>query len=200
MYDFIQGTLKASHPTHIVLENNGIGYHIYTPMSLFHTMPALEESLTLYTHFVVREDSMRLFGFLTEAERYLFIMLSDVSGIGPKTALSIIGHMNVEKLGQAVNNADVKALSSIPGIGKKTAERLVLELKDKLSSFASFGLPSLSELEAPISGVEQDAQNALISLGYKKGAAEATIKKIMKEHQTKELSLSEILKCALQAK
>ena len=137
MYDFIQGTLKASHPTHIVLENNGIGYHIYTPISLFHTMPDLEESLTLYTHFVVREDSMRLFGFLTEAERHLFIMLSDVSGIGPKTALSIIGHMNIDKLGQAVNHADIKALSSIPGIGKITAERLVLEMKDKLGSFAS---------------------------------------------------------------
>ncbi len=201
MYDFITGKLKACHPTHSILENNNIGYLLYTPISLFHTMPPLEKNLTLYTHFVVREDSMRLFGFITESERQLFIMLSDVSGIGPKTALSIIGHMNLEKLSAAMSSSDIKALSSIPGIGKKTAERLLLEMKDKLGRLGPIGTTSTStnSMEIP-TGLEHDAQNALMGLGYKRGAAETTIKKIMAKNETKDLSLSDILKLALQNK
>ncbi|PCI77376.1 Holliday junction branch migration protein RuvA [Candidatus Aerophobetes bacterium] len=196
MYDFIQGTLKACHPNHVTLENGGIGYLILTPISLFQSMPKIETKLLLYTHLVVREDSMRLFGFETPAEKQLFISLSDVSGIGPKTALSIIGHKTPSELGAAIATSDIASLSSIPGIGKKTAERLFLEMKDKLPKMLLN--EDLSSCVREISTLEQDAQHALMGLGYKKGAAEKAIAKILSGKKDENLSLSDVLKLALQ--
>lgn len=196
MYDFIKGTIAACHPDHVTLENSGIGYRIFTPLSLFEKMPKLGTELTLYTQLVVREDSMRLFGFESEKEKQLFITLSDISGIGPKTALSIIGHFSPDQLASHVASANVKAISSVPGIGKKTAERLLVEMKDKLPK----GVRLEAEMpHAPISALEEDASRALMSLGYKKNAAESAIKKIL-QNAKKEPTLSEVLKQALQSK
>lgn len=165
MFDFIRGTLHAHTPTHVVLENHGIGYHILTPIGL--QLPKVGEITTLHTTLIVREDSQTLYGFASPAQRTLFLQVTNVSGIGPKTALALIGHLPESELFGAITNGNTALISRVPGIGKKTAERLILEMRGKVKSNHS-----------PIAS---DALAALVNLGYKAPAAEKAINSALKK-------------------
>lgn len=176
MYLYLKGTLTASSPHCITLDIHGIGYGIFIPSHVYQALPQIGSSLLLYTTFVLREFSQTLYGFLSPQERDLFEIVMQVSGIGPKTALSLIGHLSGEELKRAVLDEEIALLCKVPGIGRKTAERLALELKDKLSQ-----RPDLFPKEAPSFANPdykkmQDATNALVHLGYSPTLAQKAVK------------------------
>ena len=156
----LTGILLAKQPPQVLLDVNGIGYEIDVPMSTFYNLPAAGQSASFYTHLVVREDAHLLYGFGSEDERHVFRRLIKVSGIGPKVALTILSGLSVGELAQAIAAQDAARLVKIPGIGKKTAERLVLELRDKLAQSAVS--VSSGQRADPLG----DALNALLALGY----------------------------------
>ena len=160
MISRITGVLLAKQPPQVLLDVNGIAYEIDVPMSTFYNLPAQGQSATLHTHLVVREDAHLLYGFGSEDERHLFRRLIKVNGVGPKVALTILSGMSVSELAQAIAAQDAARLVKIPGIGKKTAERLVLELRDKLGQAGSN--VTTGERADPLG----DALNALLALGY----------------------------------
>ena len=162
MYAYLKGTLKEIHPDHAVIDVGGIGFFLFVPISLYTKMPAIEKEILLHTSFVVREDSSRLFGFETRADKSLFEKLIANSGLGPKTALAIIGQNDQIPLEEVIGRKDAAALTKIPGIGKKTAERILIELDGKL-------LPPSKR--ATFSSDSSDAVSALISLGFKEKEA-----------------------------
>ena len=156
----IQGKILEKIPPHILVDCNGVGYEIEVPMTTFYDLPEVGCEVVLLTHFLVREDAQLLFGFATDQERIIFRKLLKVNGIGAKASLSILGGMTVNELTHSIQTKDVNSLTKIPGVGKKTAERLILELKDKFSDteFTSSKNQGSSELS--------DIQNALLALGY----------------------------------
>ncbi|MFO1268451.1 MAG: Holliday junction branch migration protein RuvA [Rubrivivax sp.] len=166
----LAGTLAAKAPPQVLLDVNGVGYEVDVPMSTFYNLPALGEPVVLLTQFVVREDAQLLFGFLTAGERSTFRELTRISGVGPRTALAILSGLSVQELAQAVALQDGARLVKVPGIGKKTAERLLLELKGRLAPEVS---PSSS---APISDAQADIQQALLALGYNDREAQTALK------------------------
>ncbi|MBI3935474.1 MAG: Holliday junction branch migration protein RuvA, partial [Betaproteobacteria bacterium] len=156
----ITGLLLAKHPPQVLLNVHGVGYEIDVPLSTFYQLPAAGAEVTLHTHLVVREDAHQLFGFATEQERHVFRQLLRISGIGARTALAVLSGLSVADLHHAVSERDAGALTRIPGIGKKTAERLLLELRDKFE---------VEALVAPAAGKKAEANdiaNALLALGY----------------------------------
>ncbi len=155
----IVGNLVARHPPQILVEVHGVGYEIDVPMSTFYNLPATGSTVTLHTHLVVREDAHQLYGFATEAERQVFRQLIRISGVGARTALSVLSGLSVADLQQAVSEQDGGRLTRIPGIGKKTAERLLLELRDKLDV-------AQVKATAGAGGERGDVANALLALGY----------------------------------
>ena len=166
----ITGTLAEKSPPHLLVDVNGVGYEVDVPMSSFYNLPAVGERVTLLTHFVVREDAQVLFGFLTHDERATFRLLVKISGVGPRTALAILSGLSVVELAQAVTLQESARLVKVPGIGKKTAERLLLELKGKLGD----------ALSVPANAAGGDAQSdilqALLALGYNDREAAAALK------------------------
>jgi len=156
----IHGKLAEKHPPQIVVDVQGIGYEIDVPMSTFYQLPATGAEVSLYTHMVVREDAHQLYGFATEGERHVFRRLLKISGVGARTALSVLSGLSVSDLRDAVAAQDAGRLTKIPGIGKKTAERLLLELRDKLD--AAFVVSTAAKGD----GHDGDVTNALLSLGY----------------------------------
>jgi len=165
----IQGTIVEKEFPQLIVSCNGVGYEIAVPMSTFYPLPRTGEEVTLLTHLVVREDAHLLFGFLTVAERAAFRQLLKISGVGPKVALSVLSGLSVDDLSEAVSGGDASRLTKIPGIGKKTAERLVLELRDKV--------PKMSlavRVEGRAAG--SDVVNALLALGYNDREAQAAVK------------------------
>ena len=166
----LTGTLAEKSPPQLLIDVNGVGYEVDVPMSSFYNLPSLGERVTLLTHFIVREDAQVLFGFLSHDERATFRLLVKISGVGPRTALSILSGLAVSELAQAVTLQESGRLVKVPGIGKKTAERLLLELKGKLGP----------DLALPGAAVQTDAQSdivqALIALGYNEKEAAAAIK------------------------
>ena len=169
----IQGVLVEKHFPHVIVSCNGVGYEIDVPMSTFYPLPRSGEEVTLLTHLVVREDAHLLFGFLTAGERASFRQLLKISGVGPRVALSVLSGMSVEDLSAAVAAQDTGRLTRVPGIGKKTAERLVLELRDKLPQGMVAARP-----EASGSGAGSDVVNALLGLGYNEREAAAAVKQL----------------------
>ena len=168
----LSGTLAEKNPPQIVLDVNGVGYEIDVPMSTFYNLPASGEKATLLTHFAVREDGHYLYGFLTEAERFSFRQLLKVSGIGARTALSVLSGLSVGDLAQAVARQEIGRLVKSPGIGKKTAERLLLELRGKLAdALPSTALPAVEDYQ-------HDILNALLALGYNDREASAVMKQL----------------------
>jgi len=157
----ITGLLLEKHPPLVLVDVNGIGYEIDVPMSTFCKLPDIGKQITLHTHFWVREDMHLLFGFMTEQERVLFRQLTKISGIGARTGLAILSGLSVADLHQAVLSQDGARLTKIPGIGKKTAERLLLELRDKINP-----LSATSEVGVTASAIDQDILSALLALGY----------------------------------
>lgn len=167
----IAGWLLEKNPPMILVDVHGVGYEIAVPMSTFYNLPEVGAETVLLTHFIVREDAQLLYGFLTAAERSAFRELIKVSGIGPRTALSVLSGLSVEALTQALTAQDSAMLTRIPGIGKKTAERLVLELKGKLG--ADFG-----GALTPAAGSKADIVSALVALGYSEREAAAAARKL----------------------
>jgi len=168
------GKLIYKSPEHSIVDVNGIGYKIFTPLSTYYVLPKTGESVTLHIHTRVREDELKLFGFLTEEEQTIFEKLITINKVGPKLALGILSGMSPENLLTAIMNNDAARLSSIPGVGKKTAERLTLEMKDKLSDL-TFEMAHQQDTEVP-EGPYEDALSALVNLGYKKPQAEKSLK------------------------
>jgi holliday junction DNA helicase RuvA len=182
MFAFIKGTLIESTPTSVIIETGGIGYRIYIPADLHGRLPQAGCALLLHTSFIVRELSQTLYGFLSTQERDLFEALMGVTGIGPKLALSIIGHISLGDLQQAVLRSDIPTLSKIPGIGKKTAERLMIEMRDKLKDIAPVNADDATTI--PLDAKSQqisDVMSALINLGYSQQTAQKALKKTFKE-------------------
>lgn len=182
MYAFIKGELVHTSPLSIVVEAAGIGYQIYIPANVFAKLPQLGSTVLLHTSFVVRELSQTLYGFLSVHERDMFEVLMSVTGIGPKLALSINGHLSLTDLQRAISSADIPTICRVPGIGKKTAERLIIELRDKLQDICPH---DPSDLSIPISDPKahkiRDAMNALVNLGYNQMTAQKAIKKTIHE-------------------
>lgn len=174
MISRLNGRLVEKAPPQIVIDVNGVGYEVDVSMQTFYLLPPLNESVQLYTQLVVREDAHLLFGFSTAAERATFRQLVKVSGIGAKTALGILSAMSADELAQAVAQEDVKKLSSAPGIGKKTAERMVLELRGKLVPESTAGLPA----STAAAGETDDIVSTLLALGYNEREAKAAVKDI----------------------
>ncbi len=166
----LTGTLARKSPPQLLLDVRGVGYEVDVPMSTFFNLPALGETLTLLTHFVVREDAQLLYGFLTEAERATFRELVKISGVGPRTALSTLSGLSVGELAAAVSHQDSARLVKVPGIGKKTAERLLLELKGKLGP--DLAVPTAARLD----DAQNDIAQALQALGYSDREAQAAVK------------------------
>ena len=167
MITFLKGTLTDALPTQVVIDVNGIGYEVLIPLSSFEKLPELGQAVTLKTQLVVREDSQTLYGFATNDERELFRMIQGVSGIGPRLALNVLSGMDVVSFKGAIGTGDVKRLSSINGIGKKTAERMVLELKDKLGLVSGGAAAPLGQALAAHDKPIADAAAALEALGTK---------------------------------
>lgn len=183
MYAFLKGHLVSVHPSYIVVEVQGLGYILHISCRDIGQLPAVGSPLLLFTVFVVRELSQSLYGFLKEQEKEIFELLLNISGVGPKLALSLIGHLSLEQLQQAVNGPDLTTLCKVPGVGKKTAERLVVELKDKLNSFGPFD-PSRLAISLPESSTSkqiQDAMSALINLGYNQNLAQKAVKQTLQD-------------------
>ncbi|TMH34011.1 MAG: Holliday junction branch migration protein RuvA [Betaproteobacteria bacterium] len=169
----LSGTLAEKNPPQILLDVHGIAYEVNVPMSTFYNLPAVGEPVTLFTHLVVREDAHLLFGFGSESERGAFRQLIKISGIGARTALSVLSGLSVAELAQAVASQEWGRLTRIPGIGKKTAERLLLELKDKLGADVTTGVGV--HRPPPVSA---DVLNALVSLGYSDKEATHAVKEL----------------------
>jgi Holliday junction DNA helicase RuvA len=184
----IQGTLIANTPPRLIVDCHGVGYEIDVPMSTLYQMPAIGQQVTLLTHFVVREDAQQLFGFATDSEREAFRSLIKISGIGARTALSLLSGMSVEDLAQAVTLQESGRLTKVPGIGKKTAERLLLELKGKIGA----DIGSTSQSHQADSQIE--ILQALTSLGYSDKEAQLAIKQV-----TPGSSVSDGIRLALKA-
>ncbi|MDB5871863.1 MAG: ruvA [Ramlibacter sp.] len=184
----LTGTLGDKNPPQVLVDCNGVGYEVDVPMSTFYNLPGLGEKVTLLTHLVVREDAQLLYGFGSAGEREAFRLLIKISGVGPRTALSVLSGMSVADIAQAVTAQDAGRLVKVPGIGKKTAERLLLELKGK------FG----ADLGAGATGAGGDAQadilQALVALGYSDKEAAASLKVLPKD-----VGVSEGIKLALKA-
>ena len=165
----LSGLLAEKNPPQLLVDVNGVGYEVDVPMSTFYNLPALGERVTLLTHFVVREDAQLLFGFLTPEERATFRQLVKISGVGPRMALSILSGLSVAELAQAITLQESGRLVKVPGIGKKTAERLLLELKGKLGD-------ALAAPASVASGAQADILQALVALGYSDREAAAACK------------------------
>ena len=168
MITFLQGKLVEALPTQVVVDVNGVGYELEAPMSTFLQLPPIGQDVRLLTHLVVREDAHTLYGFMSAAERDLFrLLINSVSGIGPKTALNILSGMNAVAFRGAVANGDVKSLSQISGVGKKTAERIVVELRDKIGAAGAWEAASAKHSLSPEDQKANDAVLALMALGFK---------------------------------
>lgn len=178
----LSGKLIHKTPEFSIIDVGGVGYRVFTPFSTFYELPDIENQVTLHTYTNVREDALQLFGFLTTDEKEIFQLLISVSGIGPKLAVNILSGITPEELKGALLNGNLVRLTAIPGIGKKTAERMVLELKDKVLKLQK-EKPGVQAKPALTSDeVLEDAISALVNLGYKRPQAEGALEKVRKEN------------------
>lgn len=195
MFEYISGILVDASPHKITLDVGGIGYCIFVSIMTFEKLPQIGTKLKIYTSAIYREDSQKLYGFLTIEERNFFETLNEISGIGPRLSTAILGHMTLNDLHMAVEHENTKAICQIPGIGKKMAERLVIELRDK------FGKIDKQSISSPKTGgsAVADAISALINLGYNPIDAQKAVKKVLPV-DGEEPSLSSLISLALKSK
>jgi len=194
----LRGEIVAKRPPHLLVDVSGVGYELEAPMSTFYDLPAVGAAVVLHTHLVIREDAHVLYAFAREAERALFRSLLRVSGVGPKMALAILSGMNADEFARCVQRDDTAALSRLPGIGKKTAERLIIEMRDRLArlddeAFAVAVRPQATGAGAP--SALEDAVSALIALGYKAPEASRMVRAVAAEG----LASEELIRAALKA-
>ena len=197
MIGFLRGRLTAKHPPQLVIDVGGVGYEVEAPMSTFYSLPATGTEVSLFTHLVVREDAHILFGFGTERERRLFRELLKVSNVGPKLALALLSGMSVDSFLLCIESQDADSLVRSPGVGRKTAERLLIEMKDRLKAFGEIAAlataGSAANASSPVAQAE--AYSALVALGYKPPEVVRLLKAVDQSVQTTE----EIIRSALQA-
>lgn len=193
----LRGTLAEKQPPHLILDVNGVGYELEVPMTTLYRLPPLGEPVTLHTHLVVREDAHLLYGFAEKRERELFRELIRLNGVGPKLALALMSGLEVDELVRCVQAQDTSTLVKIPGVGKKTAERLLVELKDRFKAWEN--IPSIAPLVAEprsvaaVSSAEADAVSALIALGFKPQEASRAVAAV----EEKGLSSEELIRRSL---
>ena len=190
----ITGILLEKQPPALLVDVHGLGYELEASMSTFYNLPECGDKITLHTHMVVREDAQLLYGFHSISERQMFRNLIRISGVGPKLALTILSGMSAEDFSRCIMEGDSKALTQLPGVGKKTAERLVIELKDRLEKDDSIKLPGVAVPVEEQANPVNDAVSALISLGYKAQQASQMIRTLDVEGKSTE----EIIRAALQ--
>lgn len=200
----LRGNILEKQPPLVLLEANGVGYEVHMPMTCFYELPELGQEAIVFTHFVVREDAQLLYGFNDKQERALFRELIKVNGVGPKLALAILSGMSAQQFVSAVEREEITALVKLPGVGKKTAERLVVEMKDRFkglngdlfNSSSEISLPSATD-KAPDVDAEAEAVSALVALGYKPQEASGMVSKIAKPGADCETLIRDALRAAL---
>lgn len=204
MIGHLRGTLTIKKPPYLIVDVHGVGYELQASMTTIYALPQINQEVFLYTHLVVREDAQLLYAFIDEIERTLFKQIIKVSGVGPKLALAILSGMNVTSFIQCIENRDTSRLVKLPGVGKKTAERLIIEMADSLAKQLGgnpqvFGdMLLVNSQYGSTQSTQQDAVSALVSLGYKQQDAYATIRKVYVENADSEtlirLALQSIVK------
>jgi Holliday junction DNA helicase RuvA len=178
MIAFLTGRLAFKAPTHLTLDVQGVGYEVQIPLSTYYALPNLDEVAALNIHTHLREDAIQLFGFLSQSEKDSFLLLTSVSGIGPKLALSVLSSLPIAELVQAIQAEDVEKLATVPGIGKKSAGRIALELKDKVDKIHT-GVVRTSAADASVfDGPYEDALSALVNLGYRQQDARDALTRV----------------------
>jgi len=191
----LRGIILEKQAPDLVIDVQGVGYEVAAPMSTFFNLPAINEEVNLYTHLVVREDAQLLYGFATTRERLLFRSLLKVNGVGAKLALTILSGSEVDDFSRCVQEGDAASLTRLPGVGKKTAERLIIEMRDRLKDISgAMGLKPVASAAAKLAGAKDEAAEALVSLGYK--PAEAV--KMIRGLESDGLNTEQIIKLALQ--
>ncbi|HEC60172.1 hypothetical protein LCGC14_1285970 [marine sediment metagenome] len=193
----LRGIILEKQAPDLVLDVQGVGYEVAAPMSTFCSLPAINEEVSLFTHLVVREDAQLLYGFATTRERLLFRSLLKVNGVGAKLALTILSGSDVDDFSRSVQEGDADSLTRLPGVGKKTAERLIIEMRDRLKDISgAMGLKPVVSAAASLAGAKDEAIEALISLGYKPIEADKMIRTLASDGLTTE----ELIRMALQRK
>lgn len=196
MIGFLRGVLREKQPPGLLLEVQGIGYEVNAPMTTFYDLPAVGETITLFTHLAVREDAHTLYGFSKRSDRTLFRTLIKVNGVGAKMALTILSGMDAGTFAACVQAGDTAALVKLPGVGKKTAERLVVEMRDRLADWDTSGAPgTAASLSPDVTNPVEEAVSALVALGYKPQDASRMVRAV----DTRDATTEEIIKTALQA-
>ena len=191
----LRGIILEKQAPDLVLDVQGVGYEVAAPMSTFIHLPAINEEVSLFTHLIVREDAQLLYGFSTIRERLLFRSLLKVNGVGAKLAITILSGSDVDDFSRSVQEGDAASLTRLPGVGKKTAERLIIEMRDRLKDISgAMGLKPVVSAAAKLAGAKDEAAEALVSLGYKPAEAEKMIRGL----DTDELNTEQIIKLALQ--
>lgn len=202
----LRGTLLEKQPPELLIEVAGVGYEVQMPMSCFYELPDINQEVTIYTHFVVREDAQLLYGFNTVQERSLFREVIKANGVGPKLGLAILSGMTASQFVDCVEREDISTLVKLPGVGKKTAERLVIEMRDRLKGWNSFDLfqspattehSQVSENSAVSTSADEEAVSALIALGYKPQVASKMVSKVLKPGMSSETVIKEALRAML---
>jgi len=193
----LRGIILEKQAPDLVLDVQGVGYEIAAPMSTFCNLPAINEEVSLFTHLVVREDALLLYGFSTTRERLLFRSLLKVNGVGAKLALTILSGSDVDDFSRSVQEGDADSLTRLPGVGKKTAERLIIEMRDRLKDISgAMGLKPIVSAAASLASAKDEAIEALISLGYKPIEADKMIRVLASDG----LATEELIRLALQRK
>ncbi|MBO9491770.1 Holliday junction branch migration protein RuvA [Endozoicomonas sp. G2_1] len=201
----LRGTLIEKTAPEIVIECQGVGYEVSMPMTSIYALPELNQEATIYTHFVVREDAQLLYGFANKVERKLFRLLIKVNGVGPKLGLAILSGMSAEQFVSCVAHDDVTTIVKIPGVGKKTAERLLIEMRDRLKDWQTDSTPATDAMPIDnvientlvISDAKGDAINALISLGYTNAQADKAVKSVYQQGSSSEVLIRDALKAMI---
>jgi len=188
VYSFLNGVLAEKSPTSVTVDVQGVGFQLMVPLSTSQRLPQVGEKVKLLTHHVVREDAQLLFGFFTEEERSLFKLMLTVSGIGPKLAITVLSGLGIGELKRAIVDGSVPALTSISGIGRKTAERLIVELREKIVVEGQAGEEKMAGAPPKSDALIEDSIKALVSLGYTKQDAKAAIQKVLQNRGRERLS------------
>jgi len=194
MIGCLRGTLLKKHPPFMMIDVNGVGYEIEAPMTTFYVLPKIGNQIEIYTHLVIRDDAHLLFGFATENERLLFRNLIKVNGVGAKMALTILSGIEADEFSQCIQNNDAARLTKLPGVGKKTAERLIIEMRDRLDNLPKSTTKKINNSADGYTNPADEAVSALVSLGYKPSEASKYVLAIANDGLTSEELIREALK------
>lgn len=197
MIAMLSGKIAYKGISHVVVDAQGVGYRVFIPLTTFYALPEADQAITLHIHTSVKEDAIHLFGFYTREERELFQLMISVSGIGPKVALNILSGISSAELLEAISTGNLTKLMAIPGIGRKMAERLILELKEKvMKKMAADAIPAANAKQKQAERMREDVLSALMNLGYKAGAARDALEKAARDLQ-EDPAMDQLLKKSL---